>query len=229
MDRAGLGGYALRTEAEARRAREWLQDRGLDLHPDPWKDWDQQQFIQRLESLPRSARVLDVGCASNPLLGNLARLGFTDLWGIDLALLPMDVPSAAVTLVHGDLLSAPFADGSFDAVTSLSVIEHGCPQQDYLDEAARLLKPGGLLLTSTDYWSRPRWTRTVPRRETFGLPWRIHSPRSLGRLRRQAGRSGFEPGGAWDLETQDAPILWNKRSYTFFFFELRKAQAKAAA
>jgi len=40
----------------------------------------------------------------------------------------------------------------FDYITSLSVIEHGVNIQNYFKEMNRILKKGGVLLTSSDYW-----------------------------------------------------------------------------
>ncbi len=40
----------------------------------------------------------------------------------------------------------------FDYITSLSVIEHGVNIENYFKEMNRVLKKGGMLLTSTDYW-----------------------------------------------------------------------------
>ena len=45
-----------------------------------------------------------------------------------------------------------YQSNTFDFVTSLSVIEHGVDIHKYFMEMNRILKKGGLLLTSTDYW-----------------------------------------------------------------------------
>ena len=45
-----------------------------------------------------------------------------------------------------------YQSNTFDFVTSLSVIEHGVDIHKYFIEMNRILKKGGLLLTSTDYW-----------------------------------------------------------------------------
>ena len=51
-----------------------------------------------------------------------------------------------------DLEKTEFQHSTFDFVTSLSVIEHGINIQNYFKEMNRIIKKGGLLLTSTDYW-----------------------------------------------------------------------------
>jgi len=105
-----------------------------------------------------SAFILDVGCNGSPILPLLRRLGFMNLYGCDL-LLKKGI-SAAIELYEEktfdisiqDLEKTRFQNNTFDFVTSLSVIEHGINIQNYFKEMNRIIKKGGLLLTSTDYW-----------------------------------------------------------------------------
>jgi len=53
-----------------------------------------------------------------------------------------------IEYVIGTLESAPFADHSFDAVLALDVLEHLDDDDAGLREAARMVKPGGLLLVT---------------------------------------------------------------------------------
>ena len=48
-----------------------------------------------------------------------------------------------------DLRRLPFGDGEFDLIVSFETIEHVPDPETVLDELARVLKPGGLLLVST--------------------------------------------------------------------------------
>jgi ubiquinone/menaquinone biosynthesis C-methylase UbiE len=62
---------------------------------------------------------------------------------------------------HGTMFDAPFADRSFDRITCVSVLEHILsPQQPHahypcLAELKRILKPGGLLIVTIDYFTNP--------------------------------------------------------------------------
>jgi SAM-dependent methyltransferase len=96
---------------------------------------------------PAGRRVLDAGCGTGYNLLELARLGRAS--GIDLA------PEAlafcrqrGVRAARAGLLALPFADGTFDAVTSFDVIYHAWVPDDRaaVAEMARVLRPGGLLL-----------------------------------------------------------------------------------
>lgn len=80
--------------------------------------------------------------------------------------------------------AVPLATGSFDAVLALDVLEHLDDDTADLREAARLVKPGGLLLVTVpafpSLWGgqdvvshhRRRYTRPAPRQLFYraGLP-----------------------------------------------------------
>lgn len=110
----------------------------------------------------RLGRILDVGCGTFPL--TLSRTSFREKFGVDRVLTEEQVNHFAelgVSLTSHDLSTSeplPFADDFFDVITMLAVAEH-------LDrpvlaaicaEAARVLKPGGLLIATTPAsWTAP--------------------------------------------------------------------------
>lgn len=55
----------------------------------------------------------------------------------------------------------PFADNTFDAVTSFSVIEHQPDKASAVAQAARVLKPGGVFAVSFDL-CQPEWGMRYP-------------------------------------------------------------------
>jgi SAM-dependent methyltransferase len=55
-----------------------------------------------------------------------------------------------VKFVQGMLQKLPFDDGSFDAICCISVLEHTGNYSEILDEFARVLRPGGLLVLTFD-------------------------------------------------------------------------------
>ena len=112
---------------------------------------DQMAAAIGTENLPTTARVLDLGCWD-------ARNTFryvprqVRVYGIE------DSPAAAagarrggVRVVRADLnRPLPFRDGAFDVVTSNQVIEHLYDTDTFVSECHRMLRPGGLVLVSTE-------------------------------------------------------------------------------
>ena len=75
----------------------------------------------------------------------------------------------AIHYTTGDLLATPRPDGQFAAVTAISVIEHGVPDEGLCREVSRLLRPGGVFIFTTDYWPQ----KIVTTERMFDLDWRI--------------------------------------------------------
>ena len=117
-------------------------------------------FLDRISKLlgksPRQIRLLDIGCSSGAFLNTAVNLGF-NAEGIEPA------PKAAATALasglnvrQGFLEEAEYANGQFDAVTLLEVIEHLSQPIELLKEVHRILRPSGVLLIGTgnaDSWS----------------------------------------------------------------------------
>jgi len=108
-----------------------------------------------LESLPRSpgSRLLDLGCGDGSFTEQVAaRTGAGEVVGIEL------VPDhAAVARTRGfevreaDLGEPfPFPDDHFDIVHSNQVIEHLRGTDNFLRESARVVRPGGVVVHSTN-------------------------------------------------------------------------------
>jgi 2-polyprenyl-6-hydroxyphenyl methylase / 3-demethylubiquinone-9 3-methyltransferase len=103
--------------------------------------------------------VLDLGCGGGLLAAPLARAGARVI-GIDLsqASLRVALEHAEACFVRGDVLHAPLRADSFDIVLLADVLEHVNSIGDALDEAARLLRPGGLLYVNTiNRTQRSKW------------------------------------------------------------------------
>jgi 2-polyprenyl-3-methyl-5-hydroxy-6-metoxy-1,4-benzoquinol methylase len=64
--------------------------------------------------------------------------------------------------VRGSLSRLPFADGAFDAVVGMHVIEHVWDQKPFVRECSRMLRPVGTLLLSTiNQLTAPREVKTA--------------------------------------------------------------------
>ncbi len=98
----------------------------------------------------QAGHLLDVGCATGDFLSEMRRQPGWSVMGIEPS------PTAGryahdqvgLTVVAGTLNDAAFADASFDAVTMWDVLEHVYKPREVIAEAARILRPGGVLVVN---------------------------------------------------------------------------------
>jgi SAM-dependent methyltransferase len=109
-----------------------------------------EEFVARL-ALPSGSCVLDVACGTGNSAVPLARAGAV-VTGVDIAtnLLEQARERAAaeglsITFDEGDAEDLPYADASFDAVTTMFGAMFAPRPNLVVLECARVLKPGGLL------------------------------------------------------------------------------------
>jgi SAM-dependent methyltransferase len=194
----------------------------VPLHRDDEKNWDHLAAVTTiLDRTDRSARILDAGAEMySNVLPALFLYGYRELYGINLSF-TAPTRRGPIRYLPGDLTHTPFPGNHFDAITCLSVIEHGVPLESYFREMYRILKPNGLLITSTDYYPSPIDTRG---QFAHGTPIKIFSQPEIQAALGMARSVGFELTGEVDLECDEKPIHWEPfdLEYTFVLFTLRK-------
>lgn len=124
--------------------------------------------------------LLDVGCGDGVFTRALATAARIDeVHGIDT--MPGRLDSAAahdIRLQQGDLNERfDYADETFDIVVSNQVIEHLYDTDSFLSESWRVLKPGGLLIVSTE--NAASWHNVF----ALVLGWQPFSLTNVSRLR----------------------------------------------
>ena len=116
-----------------------------------------------LPMLPKSARILDLGCADNWFKGAAAERGWRNVVGIDLA------PPADVVGDVNRWRELGLEPHSFDAIVAFEVVEHG----DFSQPMHDLLKPDGFLMVTTPV---PRWDPVCRAFEALHLLQKRTSP-----------------------------------------------------
>jgi methionine biosynthesis protein MetW len=102
-----------------------------------------------LASVPKTSRVLDVGCGAGSVMRFYRDLGYQDIHGVELEGQLAEVArrdlGLDVTERSGEDLGC-FADASFDVVYSNHALEHMQRPEDSLREMYRVLKSGGIAI-----------------------------------------------------------------------------------
>jgi SAM-dependent methyltransferase len=111
--------------------------------------WHRYHFASRFVA---GKRVLDVACGEGygaALLGReAAHVTGVDLSPDAIAHARAAYASDRVEFIEGSCERLPLADASIDVTVSFETLEHIRGQEAFIDEIARVLKPGGVLLLS---------------------------------------------------------------------------------
>jgi len=172
---------------------------------DAWSRFYDEALIQRyvyrpvhdavLEELrkERPARVLDLGCGTGLLTERLRReLGSATVTGADFSAGMLEQASRErpdINWVRASALALPFAEASFDAITSTEAFHWFPDQAAALRECHRVLAPGGRLLVALvnpDFEAIGDATRVLSR--LAGQPFYWPTP---GRMRSMLEAAGL--------------------------------------
>jgi SAM-dependent methyltransferase len=206
--------------------RRWLthlvRARRLPPPPDVRKSWDLDLTLRAIRDREAPMEVvLDLGAYNSAVLPALVKLGYRNLVGVDLNPQVKRGPHRrSIRYLVGDIYQLPLEDASCDVVTAISTIEHGWRGGSFFDEVARVLRPGGLLLASTDFWPDKIDTSS---RTFFGMSWTIFSKEEIRGMIERAAAAGLVAEGPEDYSIAGPVIHWNDCDYTFGFLRLRRA------
>jgi SAM-dependent methyltransferase len=217
---------ALRLRSEIEGAFMMAELLGLPSHHDPQKNWDCMKSLNYiLEAGDSRAPILDAGSGSNSvILKWLNLLGYEKLYACDVRY--KSVKSSFVNYSAQDITQTNYPEGYFQAITSISVIEHGVPLDKFAAEMARLLRPGGLLLVSTDYWGEPIDCKGIyPYGEAMG-EMKIFQPHEIDDFVKIALKNGLKLCTPLELRVEEKAVRWERvnREYTFIFLAFRKME-----
>ncbi|MHB1097284.1 MAG: class I SAM-dependent methyltransferase [Gemmatimonadaceae bacterium] len=185
------------------------------------KSWDVQRTLQFLErNVTREMPILDIGCYASELIIALHRRRYTRLAGADFDADLSRMPyQGLIRYEVCNFMHTKFADCSFEAVTAISVIEHGFDGPSLFAEVSRVLRPGGYFIASFDYWPEKIDTSG---KELFGVDWKIFSKEEVGDMIVLAASYNLVPVGDLSFEAKDPVINFEGRQYTFGWLVLKK-------
>lgn len=185
------------------------------------KSWDVLETLNFIEQhVQKNEPIMDIGCYASEIIVALHKSGYTNLTGADLNPDLKKMPCQdSIRYENTNFMQTPFADASFKAITSISVIEHGFDGQALLKEMSRLLQPDGYFIASFDYWPEKIDTTGI---KFFGMDWLIFSKQDVADFVSQAAGFGLTPVGELHFEGQDTPIECGGKKYTFGWLVLKK-------
>lgn len=185
-----------------------------------WHLW----FREVLGGLPPGSRLIEVGAARSRWLPYFARQFGFDVTGLDYSgpgcKQAEEILAAAGVkgeIVHGDLFDPPLGlVGRFDVVASFGVVEHFPDTAACLRACARLLAPGGLMVTTIP---NMRGTVGLAQRLVDEEVYRTHVPlddRELAEAHRSTGLEvvscGYQQFANWRLvSTGEGRLARRKR------------------
>ena len=157
-----------------------------------------------LEHTDVSDHVLDIGCGAAPVVAGLLAQGRRCI-GVDPSLSMLRNGRRRLRaeeiigdhLVRGDSIALPFRDQTFTSVLCLGVISYLKDYTPLIEEAARVLKPGGTLILTFRNMHRP----------VFSDPWKVLARFVRGRSLREGEQNGDWPGRFLDPGRVDRDVL----------------------
>ena len=133
--------------------------------------------------IPNAARaqsiLIDIGSGAGLLAPHIQEKGYAH-FGIDLSASALGQGGAhGVQGIRADVAAIPLPDGIADVVCAGEILEHVQDLNTVVDEACRLMRPGGLLVLDTiaKTWLARLLAVEVAERIPGGAPPGIHDPR----------------------------------------------------
>lgn len=159
-------------------------------------------------------RALDIGCGGGATMGRLASCieaagGMGHVSGVDISTVSCEtsrrnneeaIRAGRMDVTQASVESLPFADGSFDVVTTVESFYFWPDPRRCLAEVARVVRPGGRFLLVADVYRRPDLAEDVLQNiERYDLT--VLTPEEYEQLLREAGFSAakahLKDGTTW--------------------------------
>lgn len=126
-----------------------------------WGDQMEEAILSYLKDVPKTSKIIDIGCGEGRGLIALQKLGFINLVGVDISEAKVDkVRKANIdgrTLDFHSLV--PFSDKQFDYLFCSHAIEHSIFPQLVIKECTRISK-NGLFIVPIDNTPQPEFGKS---------------------------------------------------------------------
>ncbi len=212
----------LKKQEEVKASIDQVRKLGLPIRDDPPKNWDSLAALDLiLRTTTSKARIFDAGGELySMILPWLFFYGYRNLIAANLEF-RKTTRRGSIVYEKADITQTTYPNETFDAITCLSVIEHGVDLNAYFREMSRLLKVGGVLITSADYWETPIDTRG---QMEYGVPIHVFTKEEIIGALKLARQYGFGPLSPLDLASEEKVVHWKEHDlhYTFVIFSMQK-------
>jgi SAM-dependent methyltransferase len=212
----------LRSYDEVDNAVRQVRTLGLPVMSEFPKNWDSLAALTMIvEQCQLDDPIFDAGGEVYSVIAPwLSLYGFRNLT-VGNTVFGIPQQSGDIHYQYVDITATTFPNSSFQAITCLSVIEHGVDPGLFFQEASRILRADGLLIVSTDYYET-----TIDCRDqmAFGVPIHIFNKEELLALIELARKHGLELTGELDPSSSEKVVYWRQYDlrYTFVVLAFRK-------
>ena len=147
-----------------------------------------------LPLLPTRHSALDIGAGDGAFVEALQGLGFKHVIGVEPSKEPVQRATPATrALIRNDFFRAEdFEENTFDLVTCFQTLEHLEDPLSFVNDAKKLLRPGGILMTVAHDFRAPLARLLGARSPIYDIEHlQLFSAKSLDRLYQHAGFSAI--------------------------------------
>lgn len=148
-----------------------------------------REIVRSFEPFRSTGRLLDVGYGAGTLLSVAEEEGW-DCWGTEVSQDALQLGrQRGWQVVDGDFCVAALPEDWFDVVCMVEVLEHLRSPLDYMRQAMRVLRPGGLFYATTPHGASLN-------SRLLGVRWSIYSaPEHLQLFNAASTRGALERSG----------------------------------
>ena len=195
-----------------------VRNLGLPIRSDISKNWDSLiAYSKIVQRFPKEANILDAGAEIySSILPWLFLTGYQNLHGINIVF-RKKFRRGTIAYDYGDITQTKFHNKSYDAITCLSVVEHGVDLEKFFHEMSRILKPGGILILSTDYFETQI---DVGNKVEYGNQIKIFNKTDILSIIEIALDNNLTIKGDLDLSCLEKPVNWKRFSLEFTYITL---------